>query len=662
MKPATKERLFLWGAAPLLAAVLVLLAVLQYHWSGEVSAATRSQMQSNLRTALIEFRQDLARELAATGTEVRSEIGDPNHIDPADWSQQFKAWQSATAHPTLVSHIYLWQNSGDAKLLTLNTARAQTETAEWPEAFSRLHQRLQEISPPIDRAAVDNGPRRHHVHSSAGGTPGGHLMSGLGRPKGASRGHARDPFAVWWVDQSIPALVYPMRTRTGPDEAPRPPTVSWIIIQLDGNTLTKEIFPELAQKYFTRNGRLDYQVAVLENAGGNGNTAPGVMYSSGSGFGENSGLPGDGSLNLFGPLTHRSGTPVAGVEMFAITMPRPSANDHATPGQADNRAQGMERSIRLEPLTYAGAPTSWELVVKHQDGSLEAVVTRLRWHTLSVSFGALVLLAGTMAMVLIASQRARRLAMLQMDFVAGVSHELRTPLAVISSAAENIAHGVVADKQQMVRYGDSILKQTRQLTQLVEQVLVFSATQQKAQRYQLRALDVAEVIEAALENTASVIAGGGVSVERRVEPGLPAVAADFAALSQCLQNLITNAVKYGGESRWVGIRAAAYQENNSVREVTVTIEDKGIGIDPGEIKQIFDPFYRSPAVAESNIHGTGLGLPLAKTLIEAMRGRLTVESELGKGTSFTVHLPVAEGPYAVGVQTALDNETSAAPG
>jgi two-component system phosphate regulon sensor histidine kinase PhoR len=175
-------------------------------------------------------------------------------------------------------------------------------------------------------------------------------------------------------------------------------------------------------------------------------------------------------------------------------------------------------------------------------------------------------------------------------------------------------------------------------------------------------LDVAEIIEAALENTASVITGGAVSVERHVEPGLPAVAADFAALSQCLQNLITNAVKYGGDSRWVGIRATARKENNSVREVTVTIEDKGIGIDPGEMKQIFDPFYRSPAVAGSAIHGTGLGLPLAKTLIEAMRGRLTVESELGKGTSFTVHLPVAEGPYAVGVQTALDNEASAASG
>jgi signal transduction histidine kinase len=658
MKPATKERLFLWGAAPVLAAVLVLLAVLQYHWSQQVSEATRSQMQSNLHIALMGFRQDLARELSAVCMGVRSAIGDSSRINSTDWSQQFRSWQSTAAHPGLVSHIYVWQNTGDAQLLSLDTTRAQVETVSWPDGFTRLHDRLLEGSAHMDRASVENRPR---TRAPAGNGPQMHHFHSPGR----SYGRARDMFPVAWVDQSIPALVYPVRPPAGSEDAPRPPTLSWIIIQLDRNTLNKEIFPELTQKYFTRAGRLDYQVAVLENANASGGSSQGtqdVMYSSGAGFGQDSALPVDASVNLFGPPSHRGGTPAVGVEMFTISRPAANERDRAAQTQGDNRVPGLERSLRFEPLVYAAEQGPWELVVRHQDGSLEAVVTKLRRHMLTVSFGALVLLAVTMGMVLIASQRARRLARLQMDFVAGVSHELRTPLAVISSAAENIAHGVVADKAQLVRYGDSILKQTRQLTQLVEQVLVFSATQQKPQRYQLRALDVAEVIEAALENTASVIASGAVSVERRVEPGLPMVAADFAALSQCLQNLITNAVKYGGDSRWVGIRAAAYKENNSVREVTVTIEDKGIGIDPAEMKQVFDPFYRSPAVAGSNIHGTGLGLPLAKTLIEAMRGRLTVESELGKGTSFTVHLPVAEGPYAVGVQTALDNETSAAPG
>src|ERR1700674_5830294 len=143
MKPVIKERLFLWGAAPVLAAVLVLLAVLQYHWSGEVSAATRAQMQSNLHIALMGFRQDLTREFTAACAEVRSEIGDSSRINPADWSQQFRSWQSTAAHPTLVSHVYLWRNAGDAQLLGLDTARAQTESVNWPDSFARLHERLQ---------------------------------------------------------------------------------------------------------------------------------------------------------------------------------------------------------------------------------------------------------------------------------------------------------------------------------------------------------------------------------------------------------------------------------------------------------------------------------------------------------------------------------------
>jgi signal transduction histidine kinase len=282
-------------------------------------------------------------------------------------------------------------------------------------------------------------------------------------------------------------------------------------------------------------------------------------------------------------------------------------------------------------------------VVKHPSGSVEAAVSGLRRHNLAVSFGVLVLLAVTMGLVVAASQRARRLAMLQMDFVAGVSHELRTPLAVISSAADNIAHGVVADKEQLARYGASIVKQARQLAQLVDQVLVFAATQQKPQRYQLRAVNVNEVVSAALENTASVVTAAGVSVERNLEPGLPPVSADFAALSQCLQNLITNAVKYGGDQRWVGIRAAARKEGDAVREVEITVQDHGMGMSAEELKHIFEPFYRSPSVAGSSIHGTGLGLPLAKTVIEAMRGTLAVESEPGKGSGFTIRLAVADG-------------------
>jgi signal transduction histidine kinase len=109
-----------------------------------------------------------------------------------------------------------------------------------------------------------------------------------------------------------------------------------------------------------------------------------------------------------------------------------------------------------------------------------------------------------------------------------------------------------------------------------------------------------------------------------------------------LQHLITNAVKYGGENRWLRVAARAIKEKGQASEVELTVEDRGIGISKEEIKHIFEPFYRSPAVAESGIHGTGLGLPLTRNIVEAMGGRLTAESELGKGSAFTIHLQAAE--------------------
>jgi len=151
-------------------------------------------------------------------------------------------------------------------------------------------------------------------------------------------------------------------------------------------------------------------------------------------------------------------------------------------------------------------------------------------------------------------------------------------------------------------------------------------------------------------------------VERRIEGGLPAVDADFTALVRSLQNLITNAVKYGGDNRWLQISATAEKNKGRIEEVELRVEDRGIGIGKDEIKHIFEPFYRSPAVSESGIHGTGLGLPLARTIVEAMGGRITAKSDLGKGSAFSIHLPVAQERKAEEPQGATDKPAGAEPG
>jgi signal transduction histidine kinase len=625
MKATTQERLFWWVGVPALAGVLITLGVLQYRWSEQVSDATRAQMQSGLQTSLMGFRQDLARELGAVCLELRPSGDDSGKLQPSELSRQFQHWQQTAAHPSLVAQVYAWQNSGESSaLLRLDPSHNQLDAVAWPPDFDPLRQHLEAMPTAVGHTPV----RAPHHHDD--------------RARGQAPRRISDPFLPWFVDQSIPALVYPWRHRAASGEGNSVPAVTWIIVQLNPTALEKEVFPELTQKYF----RGDYKVAVLPGSG-----AGHVLYSSAAGFGEAKDAAYDGDVNLFGPPFRRNDPLRPGLDLFSAggraSLP-PGARSQQ---QDDRRNQALDRP-RLEPFPYSAQEGVWQIVVKHQRGSVEAVVSALRRRHLIASFGVLVLLAVTMALVLIASQRAHRLAALQMNFVAGVSHELRTPLAVISSAAENIAHGVVSDPQQLARYSASILKQTRQLTQLVEQVLFFATTQQKMGQYQLRPVDVSQVIDAALEDTAGIVATAGVKIERRIEPGLPAVAADFAALSQCLQNLITNAVKYGGEQRWIGVRAAAQREDGQVRGVQITVEDKGIGISPQEIKHIFEPFYRSPAVVGSNVHGTGLGLPLARTVIEAMRGRLTVESEPGRGSCFTIHLTIAAGLLSPDRETA----------
>jgi signal transduction histidine kinase len=237
---------------------------------------------------------------------------------------------------------------------------------------------------------------------------------------------------------------------------------------------------------------------------------------------------------------------------------------------------------------------------------------------------------------------ALQLARLQMEFVASVSHELRTPLAVICSAADNLADGVVSRPDQLAKYGAIVHKQSRQITELVNQILLFASTQGSHRRFVLRPLRVPQVISAALENTASLVHESGFAIEQHIPTDLPEVVGDSPALTQCLQNLIGNALKYGGQARWIGVRAferqSTGQENS---EVCISVADRGIGIDQAEIPRIFDPFYRSPSVSGAQIHGTGLGLSVAKSIVEAMGGTLTVVSELGAGSTFTLSLPVA---------------------
>jgi signal transduction histidine kinase len=182
------------------------------------------------------------------------------------------------------------------------------------------------------------------------------------------------------------------------------------------------------------------------------------------------------------------------------------------------------------------------------------------------------------------------------------------------------------------------------MCRLVDDILLFASTEDRKNRYVLQPLLVPSILDSIVASTDGLIQSSGFELERKMVPDLPLVIGNLAGISQCMQNLIGNAIKYGGDRKRIVLRVfAASVGHGADQEVRISVADYGIGIDASELARIFDPFYRSPRVHAAQIHGFGLGLALAKRIAESMGGSLSVVSELSVGSTFTLHLNTAKG-------------------
>ena len=282
---------------------------------------------------------------------------------------------------------------------------------------------------------------------------------------------------------------------------------------------------------------------------------------------------------------------------------------------------------------------AWLARVRYRSGPLETIVARSRRKNLAIGIGVLGLLAASFVLIIASAQRQQRLARQQIEFVAAVSHELRTPLAVIRSAGENLADGVVAADEQVKRYGALIESEGRRLTDMVERVMEFAGIA-SGMRTDARAdVNVSRAIADAAEGVRADARERGVEVTIHADGSLPHVAGDAEALRSALQNIIGNAVKYSPSGGRVDVRAEA-----GGRCVRVTIVDRGIGIDADDLPHIFEPFFRGRRASDAQIRGTGIGLSVVQHVVRAHHGAVRVESRPGNGTTVTVELPVAPAP------------------
>jgi signal transduction histidine kinase len=612
-----KERFWSSLIIAVLTIVLIVLAVLQYRWSGEISDATVVRMRQNLQNSVFSFRTELDREFVSIGSSLYPEQFLGSRESFRDYAGQIAAWRRSAVHPWLVENVYVWNKASDGTWRTwkLDATKGDFLEADVPANLASLKLFLDSASD-AERSLYLSRFRREEREE------GEHLQDRV-----LSREFRRfdGRMMPWGILDDVPALVHPVFDHNQEQGPGARVGSEWIVLQLNMQAIEQHVLPELAERYFgTHTGSAFYVTVTQSDLGP-------ILYSSNTKSADQEPFrAADASMYLFGPIGAGPRS-----EMSVQTSPRAEgSSEHKGPfPEHFVRTAGL---IRINLAQTGSGGDGWRILVRHRDGSLENAVARLRTRNLFISFGVLFVLAITTAVVIVATHRAQRLARLQMQFVAGVSHELRTPLAVISSAADNIADGIVDNKHQLKRYGSVIKTQAKQLSGLVEQILLFASTSERRHRYHVRLLSVREVLEEALNLSSGLLQSQGVTVNLQTDDNLPYIEGDLNALSHCLQNLITNAIKYGGTEKWVGISGRREGE-----KVQITVEDHGKGIDPSEVPHIFEPFYRGREATEAQIHGTGLGLPIAKRIAEVFGGRLTVSSKPGEGSRFTLHLPIA---------------------
>lgn len=283
-------------------------------------------------------------------------------------------------------------------------------------------------------------------------------------------------------------------------------------------------------------------------------------------------------------------------------------------------------------------PARWILLVHRRGETLADVAAATRRRNLGVSAAVLAILAGAFVLLAVIARRAERLRQQQLAFVAGITHELNTPLAAIESAGENLADGIVVDREHVVRYGGAIVKESRRLSDIVAQVLTYAGMQARGPRRTHEQIDIESLLTTVIASCAWFAEQGEVTIETDIAANLPRIDGDREELSAAVRNLIVNAIRHGGQGHWVGVRAALAGDS-----VVITIEDRGQGVAARDLPRLFEPFYRGRS---AHARGAGLGLAIVKQIAIAHGGSVSAEKRRERGAAFMLRLPAPEGRRA----------------
>lgn len=593
--------------------LLSVLAYLQYSWLGQIAGGERERLQRNLQTDTQRFADDFNREIQSAYFNFQLSADVWREQKWSDFNERYKFYTEKTIYPNLIKAFYFAELGENKQVLRYNKETQAFETAELPPPLANLQPKLssEEIINPV---AEEIPALLMPVHET------------------------NERFERILIRKIKPENA----VQTSPPEIPAAKKYGVLIIELDENVIKTQLFPDLVKKYFSESDGANYNLTVLNKE------KQMIFGSQNLTATDSSAKLFDLSADNFMFFANREMiSSIQGEKRKSVVFSRVESrnleekksgiqpeSEFESRYEVQVKTKGQPRIRVFESKNSDADDGSWTLNVQHNAGSLEQFVADTRRKNLAVSFGILSLLAVSIVLIFLSAQRAKMLAQRQINFVSSVSHEFRTPLAVIYSAGENLADGVAKEERQVSRYGDLIKGEGRKLSKMVEQILDFAGANSGKKKYDLRETDVAEIIKSALAECDALLREKNFAVEIEIAETLPKILADKDALVQAVQNLIANSVKYSGGENFIKISAG-----NGGGKIKIAVEDKGIGIAKADLKHIFEPFYRAKAVVDEQIHGSGLGLSLVRETVEKHGGKISAESETGKGSRFVVHLP-----------------------
>lgn len=395
----------------------------------------------------------------------------------------------------------------------------------------------------------------------------------------------------------------------------------WLAILLDDRTLNNRLIPDLAAKYLVE--RNEFLFRILAEPSGK------TVYSS-EAEAQPTAFERPDLVLMISASGYRAG-------------PYASASD---PADHLRKAPKNLLQARIGDYPYQGL-LRWRLEAVHRSGSLETAEKSSVRRSSAISIGILAIISTVILILAVAARKTQALAARQQEFIASVTHELKSPLAVIRSAAENLADGVVTDRDQILRYGSVIRRESGRLGRMVDSLLAYARVGDSGSR-NLTTFNLSQTVLRVMETYATELKREGFKVELQVKPDLRIVG-EQQAIELVVGNLVTNAIKHASAGAFLAVsldfevsKGGSLRSKEPTPWAVLTLRDAGPGISRKEQKLVFEPFYRGTVARSLQRPGSGIGLNLVRRIILAHGGTITLGTGVEGGATFIIKLPLEE--------------------